>query len=234
MPFCAYCGKPYEGSPKFCAFCGRPLGQAQTPAPTGGPAPVPPPPQAPPPQAPPAYAYAPTVPMAAVPPRKRSLKWLWVGLAALVVVVAVVLVLVLVVFGGENGSDEGGMTAPEKAVAQFFEALENKDIDKIFDLVDPTIFGVLPEGMDKEAIKEMLKATMFAFGEMKFKDIKMSTQMTSDTTATVTIVEGSVTVKMPDGTVQTEDVSEAGEPVTIDLVKVDGKWYMKSTPFMGD
>lgn len=233
MPFCAYCGKPYEGSPRFCAYCGRPLGQAQAaqPAtpPVAPPASSPTPPATPP---PPTYAYAPTVPMAAVP-RKRDLKWLWIGLAALIVVVAVVLVLVLVVFGGEDGRDEGGMTAPEKAVAQFFDALEKKDIDRIFNLVEPGVLGALPEGMDLEAVKEMLKATMFAFGEMKFEDIEMSTQMTSDTTATVTIVKGSVTVKMPDGTTQTEDVSEAGEPVTIDLVKVGDKWYMKSTPFMG-
>jgi uncharacterized membrane protein YvbJ len=207
MPFCAHCGKPYEGSPKFCPFCGRPVSQAQAPS-----------------------AYAPTVPVA-VPARKRNLKWLWIGLAALIVVVAVVLVLVLVVFGGENGGGKGEMTAPEKAVAQFFDALETKDIDRMFNMIDPKAFGMLPEGMDLKVFKDMLRAA-FPYKEMKFKDIKMSTQMTSDTTATVTIVEGSVSLTFPDGHTETEDVSEAGEPVTIDLVKVDGKWFLESTPFM--
>jgi hypothetical protein len=67
---------------------------------------------------------------------------------------------------------------------------------------------------------------------MEFSGIELSTEMTSDSTATVTVTAGTVTVRDVEGQVTTEDVSEASSPVTIDLVKVDGRWYVASSPFM--
>ena len=53
----------------------------------------------------------------------------------------------------------------------------------------------------------------------------------SETTATVTIVEGKVTMSDGDGEDYTEDVSDADEPVSLDLVKRDGSWYIDPTTF---
>jgi hypothetical protein len=69
-------------------------------------------------------------------------------------------------------------------------------------------------------------------GSMKFSGIEMSTEITSETTATVTITAGIVTVTDASGETTSEDVKDADSPVTIELVKVDGKWYMESTPFL--
>lgn len=229
MPFCAHCGKPYEGSPKFCAHCGRALAAppSQTPSsqtPSSQTAPSYPAPV-------PAPGY-PAQPAAAPSARKRDLKWLWIGLTAFIVVVAAVLIPVLLLTGGEDGGGAPAATAPEKAVARFLSALENKDIDTVFKMIDPKMMDTLAGGMDLEAVKEMLKATLFPYAKIKFEGVKMSTQMKGENAAAVTIVDGSVTLTFPDGRTESEDVTEAAEPVTIDLIKVGGKWYLESTPFM--
>jgi hypothetical protein len=146
-----------------------------------------------------------------------------------VVVVAVVLVLVLVVFNGGGTA----ATGPEEAVAGFFDAMENKDIDAVFDLIDPTVMGGLGgSGADMDALKDMMGAAFFSYQSIEFNDIEMSTEMTGETTATVTITGGSVTLVDATGAEETQDVAEADEPVTINLVEVDGKWYLESAPFM--
>ncbi len=187
MPYCRYCGSPYEGAPRFCRACGRPL------------------------------VYA--------PPRRRDLKWLWIGLSALIVVVAVVLVLTLAVFGGD-----GNLATPEKAVAQLLGALEKKDFEAVLKLIDPRVAGVFSDKSQADVFQVTLEE-LLPYKDMKFKDIVTSTKMTSEKTATVTIVAGSVTITGLDGSIQTENVAEAEGPMSFDLVKVDGKWYLSSIPF---
>ena len=53
----------------------------------------------------------------------------------------------------------------------------------------------------------------------------METEDTGEDSATVTITSGSVTIT-EDGESETEDVTESDEPVTFDLVKRDGSWYL--------
>ncbi|GEM_PF-5988318 len=146
--------------------------------------------------------------------------------------VAVVLVLTLAVFGGD-----GDLATPEKTVAQLLGAFEKRDIGAIFALIDLRVAGVLSDvagvlsDKDHSGALEVISEDLLPYREMKFKDIVMSTKMTSEKTATVTIVEGSLTIARLDGSIQTENVLEAEGSLSYDLVKVDGKWYLSSLPF---
>jgi hypothetical protein len=123
-------------------------------------------------------------------------------------------------------------SGPEQVVMELFDALENLDIDALLGLMDPRIVGALPEGEAMDAFKAALSAQIESLGSMEFSGIELSTEMTSDTTATVTVTAGTVTVRDAEGQVTSEDVSEASSPVTISLIKVDGKWYVESSPFV--
>jgi hypothetical protein len=122
--------------------------------------------------------------------------------------------------------------SPEDVVRQVFAAMENQDVDALLALMDPTLLSQLPEGTDLEMVKAGIAASLADLGQMKFSDLEMTTEMTSPTTATVTITGGTATVTDAEGNTTTEDVSEASEPVTINLVKVDGMWYLESSPFL--
>jgi hypothetical protein len=86
-------------------------------------------------------------------------------------------------------------SGPEQVVMQLFDALETLDIDALLGLMDPRIVGVLPEGEAMDAFKAALSAQIESLGSMEFSGIELSTEMTSDTTATVTVTAGTVTVK---------------------------------------
>ena len=200
--------------------------------PVSPPPPPPPPAQAyaqVPPPPPPGFAQAPAGGAPYVqaqyggPPRRRSLKWLWIGLAALVVVAAIVCVLVFVVFDGDRG---GGASEPEKVVTKLLNAMEKGDIDTVFDVMDPEMLGL---EFGKEFLglaKEAFRQEMFSEGWVKFSDIEMKTEQTGEDTATVRIVAGKVTMTDEDGTSETEDVKDADEPVEFYTVKRNGKWYL--------
>ncbi len=235
MAFCKSCGSPLEGAGKFCVRCGQPVNGPEVIPPEAAvaapPAYVPPagpspaatyaPPQ--PTYAPPQPTYAP--PAAYAPPQqRRSLKWLWIGLAALVVVAAIAAVLVFVVFKGGDGA----ATAPEKTVERLLAAAENKDLDALLDLMDPSMMESLGAGDELEVAREEMMEDMFGFESIEFSNIKMSTEETSETTATVTIVEGTVSITDSDGEVETDVIDEETDPVTFDLTKIDGKWYLDS------
>jgi hypothetical protein len=250
MAFCKSCGGPLEGAGRFCVRCGQPVGQPEAVAPeTVAPPAAPPtyvppayvPPASPPPGAAyqPPQAYAP--PQAYVPPvgypqgaaypqgawappqKRRSLKWLWISLSALVVVAAVLIALGFTVFKAE----EGAGTTPEQTVDRLLKVMASKDLDGVLELMDPSMMEALPTGDALEAARQEIEDSLFSFDSIQFSGIEMSTEETSDTTATVTITKG--TVKMTvDGETETEDVSEATEPVTFDVTKIDGKWYVDS------
>ena len=115
---------------------------------------------------------------------------------------------------------------------QLFAALENQDIDALLALMDPAILGMIPEGEALDAAKAAVKAEMASLGTMEFSGIEMKTEMTSPTTATVTLTAGVVTVTDANGQATSEDVKDATSPVTIDLVLQNGQWYMSSSPFL--
>ena len=249
MAYCKHCGKPLEGDDKFCEDCGQEVTQAETvtppgaapvgvtadtagPAPTAGPAAyseaAPPPPAGPPPMAaapPPAGTYPPGAGTA--PQSRGGRKWLWIGIAAVVVVAAIACILAFVVFNGE-GAAAG---TPEQTVQQFFDALENKDMDAVLGLLDPTLLEGMPTDA-LEAAKEEMGSNLFDFQSIDFSGLKLSTDMTSDNTATVTVTEGTATVVDTSGETTVEDVKDADTPVAVELIKKDGSWYIETPPFL--
>lgn len=248
MAYCANCGNELADGAKFCAVCGWPTAAspaASTPssAPPPQAASAPSPTAAAPPPPPPAQGYASAPPTATQyaqaryqePPKRRSLKWLWIALAALAVIVAIVCVLLFVVFHVGGGE---GASGPEKAVSELFDAMENQDIDKFFDLMDPEAMGSLfaedlgIEMSDEllEMAKQAMKEEMFSEGTMQFSDLEFETTETGDT-ATVRVVAGKVTMTDRDGESETEDVTDADEPVELRAVKRDGKWYVDPETF---
>ncbi|HEY5529377.1 MAG TPA: zinc ribbon domain-containing protein [Thermoleophilia bacterium] len=121
---------------------------------------------------------------------------------------------------------------PQKVVLQVFDAMENQDAGALLTLMDPAGLEGLPEGATLDAVKAVMAQELAKLGSMKFSGIEMVTEITSDTTATVTLTAGVVTVTDTDGQTTSEDVKEAASPVTVDLIMHDGTWYMESTPFL--
>jgi uncharacterized membrane protein YvbJ len=226
MAYCGSCGGEVAPDQKFCPKCGQP--QVPAGAPPAA-APAPPAGYAAGGAYPPQQGYAPAPgygPGYAQPQPRRSLKWLWIALAALLVAAAIALILVFVVF---KGGDSAG-ASPEQTVKSYLSAMENKDLDKVLELVDPAIKESLLEGEDLESAKDMLAEEVFSFDSLKFTGIKMKTEETSDTTATVTLTAGTASMTA-EGTTESYNIEDETEPVTIDLVKKDGKWYVESGGF---
>ena len=121
---------------------------------------------------------------------------------------------------------------PEQVVQEIFAAMGNQDVDALVALMDPTVLNALPEGETLDMVKAAMASELAAMGSMKFSGIEASIEMTGETSATATLTAGTVTVTDADGLTTSEDVTEADSPVTIELIKVDGKWYMESSPFL--
>jgi limonene-1,2-epoxide hydrolase len=247
MAFCVNCGKPLSEGQRFCPSCGTAVGQAaatqgapppaaqpsQPPAvepsvppqpPYAAPAPPPPPPP------PSGYGYGPQGPAqygppGYAPPGPRSRKAIWISLAAGVLVIAIACVLVFVVFWGNISGGSGAASTPEKTVQKLLDAMEAKDVDAMVALMDQKALEDSLGGMSMDMVKGMLRGAMLDFDSVKFSGVTMSAKSTSDTTSTVTITQGTVTIKQ-NGQETSEDVSEANDAVTFDLTKIDGKWYL--------
>ena len=197
MAYCRNCGSELSDANKFCTNCGTPADQA-------APAATPP------------------------PPVRKSNKGLWIGLAVLVLIVAVACVLVFVVFhdqlfGGEDAADTG----PEKAVQTFFTAMENKDADALFSLIDPASYQQdLAMGLTVGQLKNQLAMLVFSsYDSMKFSGLKMETSQRGLRSATVSVTAGQVTI-VADGESETLDVVDADVPVELELFRKGGKWYL--------
>jgi len=148
----------------------------------------------------------------------RGKKWLVTGL-----IVAVVLItLGAVACGGSNDA-----SGPEQAVQDLLSAMEAKDIDAFFAVMDPQGLAQMEEmGYAVDQLKDLLEAEM-TYQSMKFEGVKLQTELSEDgQTATVTVVEGILTTVEEDGTEYAEDVRDSGAPQTFDVVLQDGKWYL--------
>lgn len=225
----------------------RPAGPSATTPPA-----APPPPASPPPAAP-LVQYAPSpeavpyqqgwsyYPQSEPPasPSRPSRKGVWIGIAAAIVVIAAVCGLVFGISGGDTsgaGSDiSSGVTSsgggdiasgPEGAVRQLMVAIESKDVDTVFDLLDPQSMSMLLDGQSEALVKQMLKAVLFGQKSITLSNVELRTKQTSDTTATVTIIAGKVTVSHASGEKETYDVSDLPEPPAITLVKRGGSWLV--------
>jgi hypothetical protein len=150
---------------------------------------------------------------------------MWIGIGAAVVVIAVACGLVFGVFRTDIFGGGGAASTPEQTVRNMLSAMENKDADAILDIIEPGAMEELGGFMSEDALREAISSGLFEFESVKFSGIELSTEKTGDSAATVTIVKGSVTIT-EDGESQMEDVSEADEPVTFDLVKTGGSWYL--------
>ena len=160
---------------------------------------------------------------------------MWIGAAAAAVVIAVVCVLVFVVFEGgddkQTASVSNDAKAVEKVVRQLFTAMEKQDAESLFSLMDPAVLGAVPEGEARDAAIAAVKSELATLGKMKFSGIQMSVEITSPTTATVTLTAGTATITDSSGKTTTEDIKDSSTPSTMDLSKLDGKWYIASSFF---
>ena len=155
----------------------------------------------------------------------KDKKGLWIGLAAAVVVIAVACVLVFVVFQDQIF---GGSSEPEQTIEDMFTAMENKDLDAFFALMDPQGIEQLESTglMTEDDLKTLLGEQLTGYESMKFENVEMETEISEDgQNAVVTVVRGTMTV-VADGETTMEKAEDTGEPQQYYLVNRDGKWYM--------
>jgi hypothetical protein len=155
----------------------------------------------------------------------KNKKVLWISLAALVVVVALVCVLVFVVF---HDQVFGGASGPEQKVQEVITAMEDRDLDALFDLIDPQgiVYLENTEQIDPDQLKTALGQELLAFDSIDYTGVKMKTELSSDgQKATVMLTEGQITtVKAGESTV--EDLKTTAEPQEYSLILRDGTWYL--------
>ncbi|MEW6555546.1 MAG: hypothetical protein AB1384_14835 [Actinomycetota bacterium] len=147
--------------------------------------------------------------------------WILGGIGVLAVI-AIVLVLVFVVFRGDTTSDTSG---PEQVVGDFYTALEKGDVDMLIAAMEPSFRSELEETLGKE-YDRYLEDYFFAYfpEDMQVDIRKIETKIDGDT-ATVTVTDATVTYTDENGEMVSEEASE-GESDSLQLVKVDGRWYL--------
>jgi Skp family chaperone for outer membrane proteins len=166
-----------------------------------------------------------TPPQSAAPPGlpvAKKKRWLVPAIATVCVlaVAAVVLVLVFVVFKGSS---------PSATVASMFKALESKNAQSFYALIDMEPFKNQP-GVEASFKADMAKNLMDT--NVKFKGAKFSTT-TSGNSATVKVTGGTVQYKDADGKLQTGPINEDFSKEFY-LVKKNGKWLLGEKNFAGE
>jgi len=203
MAYCANCGNQLTEGQKFCPACGH-AAAASGPADATGPgaqaaegaSPASTPVKyAPPPEAVPyqqGWSYYPQAEQPPSPPR-RSHRGMWIGVGAAVVVIAIACGVVFGLSGGDtsgtggetsgtgvdtSGAGGGTASAPEETVRQLMAALESKDVDAVFDLLDPQSMSMLLDGQPETMVKQMLKAVLFGQKSITISDMELRTEQT--------------------------------------------------------
>jgi zinc-ribbon domain len=248
--FCPGCGTQLPEGTKFCTNCGAHLEAGSTPPPQGPPAPpgniyqgppVPPGPAYPvqppgvPPGAPGQFAAPPpagyeTHAMGYEPLPAKKRMGLILGIIGGVVVVAgiVVLILFLTVFNGGGG---GGTNDPTALANKYISALQNKNTDSYMDCFEADYFENMAGFTDylnmdpKEMINMMLKVADFKFSDVQFK---VQSQASDSATVVTTAGKGSVSVMG-----MNRELDMAQEPLTFNMIKNGGRWYMTEDPLGG-
>lgn len=132
------------------------------------------------------------------------------------------------------GSPGAGSAEPEQAVEAFFQAMEDKNVDAFFALLDPVAMEEFLGGLlASEEAREALAASMFDYGSIDFSDLEFTTVMKTATTAQVTVTAGTAVVTDSKGVTVTKAATEAGQPVTFELVQRDGAWYIDPGAMLG-
>jgi hypothetical protein len=171
---------------------------------------------------PPSVSPPPSAAQPGPPAAKKKKRWLVPAIATVCVlaIAAVVLVLVFVVFAGSS---------PSATVESLFKALESKNAQSFYALIDMEPFKSKPglEASFKADMAKSLKDT-----NLKFKDAKFSTAV-SGNTATVKVTGGTVQYKGADGKLQTGPINEDFSKEFY-LVKKDGKWLLSQKNFASE
>ncbi len=213
--FCNKCGGAITPDDSFCIKCGAPVKRTGQ---EGEVAPVPvKPPQAsaiPPPTAPATPVITPAVLPAPVKENRKTQIAIALGIVALLIVVAVVLILVLVVFKGGSG--------PEEVARDFYRYVEEKDMDAMIALMDQESIQGNPE-LEKVFREEYFKGVS---GDVKIKGLEVEAKVNGDK-ATVEATAGTATYVL-EGKRETDPLSEE---TPLEMVKVDGEWYIDPTSF---
>jgi hypothetical protein len=137
-------------------------------------------------------------------------------------------VLVFVVFHDQIFGDDADIASgPERAVQTFFTAMQNKDIDALFSLIDPDSYRQeLAMGYTVQDLKSQLAQLIFSdYDSMAFSGLKMETTQRGLREATVSIVAGQVTI-VAGGVSETLDVLDADVPLQLELFRKSGNWYL--------
>jgi ketosteroid isomerase-like protein len=148
---------------------------------------------------------------------------------ALAVWAAILLVLSSLLVAVGCGDDS--LSETEAVVQRFFTAMENKDIDGVFDVFDPNVIASMEAevaglGLTQDDLKSMFVAELFTYDSIEFSEVKLESRKTGDGEAVVTVVGGTVTQTV-DGVTETLDAADfSGSETEIDLYEVDGKWYI--------
>jgi len=207
----------------------------------------------PPPELPEGWSYDPTPASGSVDdssPTSRNKKRTWIAATIALAAIAVACVLVFAVFhdaifdgaGGVNPASTatpGATTpgaipaAPEQVVRAFFSGVENKDPDALLALLDPAAAETIFAGEATNEMKEVFFARMFDYGSVEFSDVVLTTRMTGETAATVTVVSGTVSMTSADGAKNTRDISDAESPVVFEVNLRDGEWYLNPLSMLG-
>ncbi len=132
----------------------------------------------------------------------------------------------------DSGNNKGEAKEVEKVVRMFFKAMEDQDWGKFIDLMDPTLMGAIPEGETRDAAIAAIASSLTSLGTMKFDGLEFKVDITSPTTATVTLTAGKATITDAAGNKTTEDVKDSGDSAGMEMKKVDGKWYIATSAFL--
>ena len=116
---------------------------------------------------------------------------------------------------------------PEEVVERYFNAIEQGDFDTLLSLLDPDDMQQAAEQSDvslEELEKEMKDYMIETFPEgIKIEGLEYDVAVEGDT-AVATVTSGTMTIESGGETI-TEDLTEVSE--VLNLVKKDGKWYIK-------
>lgn len=130
----------------------------------------------------------------------------------------------------DTKDDKGNESAAaEKVVMNFFKSMEKRDVNMLLGTMEPSFLDYLEENLGED-YKQLLDDYFFSeFPEdLKFEFGKFDTKIKGDK-ATVMIVEGTVTYTDEYGDKVTDEAGDDEMENLLELVRVDGKWYLSQS-----
>jgi hypothetical protein len=123
--------------------------------------------------------------------------------------------------------EQEAIEGPEEVIEKYFNAVEQGDVDTLISLLDPEGMKQAAEqgGIELEEFEKQIREYMaetFPDG-IKIEGLKYEVAVEGDT-ATVTVTSGTMIIESGGETI-TEDLTTTSE--SLELIKKDGKWYLK-------